>query len=100
MMNTGQQPRYLVEKAHEAIIPLEQWQAVQDEIKRRRNSMKALYSSKVTFYIPDLYNALSVERTTGEKLHHREWFGAVPHITLRAKSTATQSKYLKQFLTI
>lgn len=49
MMNTGQQPRYLVEKAHEAIIPLEQWQAVQDEIKRRRDSMRASYSSKVTF---------------------------------------------------
>ena len=49
MTNDGQRPRYLVKEAHEAIIPLDQWQSVQDEIKRRRNSMKVLYSSKVSF---------------------------------------------------
>ena len=35
LKNTGQRPRYLAEETHEAIIPMEQWQAVQEEIARR-----------------------------------------------------------------
>lgn len=35
LKNTGQRPRYLAEEIHEAIIPMEQWQAVQEEIARR-----------------------------------------------------------------
>ena len=64
MTNDGQRPRYLVKEAHEAIIPLDQWQSVQDEIKRRRNSMKVLYSSKVSFVytglIPVSYTHLTL----------------------------------------
>ena len=35
-INRGELPQYWVENTHEAIIPLETYQAVQDEIKRRR----------------------------------------------------------------
>ncbi len=34
--NNGELPQYWVENTHEAIIPMETYQAVQDEIKRRR----------------------------------------------------------------
>ena len=35
--NRGELPQYFVENTHEAIIPMEQWQAVQAEFKRRRD---------------------------------------------------------------
>ena len=35
MINCGEQPQYHVEGAHEAIIDLETWEAVQEEIERR-----------------------------------------------------------------
>ena len=35
--NNGELPMYWVENSHEAIIPLETYQKVQDEIKRRRD---------------------------------------------------------------
>ena len=47
--NTGQRPRYLAEGAHEAIIPMEEWQEVQAEIERRAKSRKATPRAKSTF---------------------------------------------------
>ena len=35
--NHGELPQYFVEDTHEAKIPLEEWQAVQEEFKRRRD---------------------------------------------------------------
>lgn len=35
--NRGELPQYFVENTHEAIIPMEEWQAVQEEFKRRRD---------------------------------------------------------------
>ena len=35
--NRGELPQYFVENTHEAIIPMEEWQAVQAEFKRRRD---------------------------------------------------------------
>ena len=35
-LNKGELPQYFVENHHEAIIPMEEWQAVQDERERRR----------------------------------------------------------------
>lgn len=35
--NRGELPQYFVEGTHEAIIPMEEWQAVQGEFKRRRD---------------------------------------------------------------
>ena len=35
--NRGELPQYFVEDTHEAIIPMEEWQAVQAEFKRRRD---------------------------------------------------------------
>lgn len=35
--NYGELPQYFVEDTHEAIIPMDEWQAVQDEFKRRRD---------------------------------------------------------------
>ncbi|HAP5219313.1 TPA: recombinase family protein [Enterococcus faecalis] len=35
-LNKGELPQYFVENHHEAIIPMEEWQAVQDERARRR----------------------------------------------------------------
>ena len=35
-LNRGELPQYFVENTHEAIIPMEDWQAVQEEFKRRR----------------------------------------------------------------
>lgn len=34
--NRGELPQYFVENTHEPIIPMDEWQAVQDEFKRRR----------------------------------------------------------------
>ena len=54
--NYGELPQYFVENTHEAIIPMEEWQAVQAEFKRRRDlgpfGNKALhltaFSTKIT----------------------------------------------------
>ena len=54
--NYGELPQYFVENTHEAIIPMEEWQAVQTEFKRRRDlgpfGNKALhltaFSTKIT----------------------------------------------------
>ena len=35
--NYGEMPQYFVEDTHEAIIPMDEWQAVQAEFKRRRD---------------------------------------------------------------
>jgi len=47
--NTGQKPRYLAENTHEAIIPIEQWQAVQSEINRRVDAYPTTAPAKPTF---------------------------------------------------
>ena len=35
-LNHGELPQYFVENTHEPIIPMDEWQSVQDEIKRRK----------------------------------------------------------------
>lgn len=35
--NRGELPQYFVENTHEAIIPMDEWQAVQEEFQRRRD---------------------------------------------------------------
>ena len=55
-LNRGELPQYFVENTHEAIIPMEEWEAVQAEFKRRRDlgpfgnkSLKlSAFSTKVT----------------------------------------------------
>ena len=47
--NTGQKTQYLLEEAHEAIIPLETFEAVQAEIERRIDSRKNTPPAKPTF---------------------------------------------------
>ena len=54
IVNTGQRPRYHAEETHEAIIPMEEWQAVQDEIERRANKRKATPLAKATFFYTGL----------------------------------------------
>ena len=49
LKNTGQRPRYLAEDTHEAIIPIDEWQAVQTEIERRASSRKSTPPAKPTF---------------------------------------------------
>jgi len=54
--NYGEMPQYFVEDTHEAIIPMDEWQAVQAEFKRRRDlgpfgnkSLKlSAFSTKIT----------------------------------------------------
>jgi DNA invertase Pin-like site-specific DNA recombinase len=54
--NYGELPQYFVEDTHEAIIPMDEWQAVQAEFKRRRDlgpfgnkSLKlSAFSTKIT----------------------------------------------------
>ena len=46
--NKGEVPQYFIEKSHEAIIEPEQWDAVQDEVQRRKSIGKA-YSGKSVF---------------------------------------------------
>ena len=46
--NEGEVPQYFIEKSHEAIIEPEQWDAVQDEVQRRKSIGKA-YSGKSVF---------------------------------------------------
>lgn len=40
IVNHGQLPKYRVEESHDAIIDLETWQKVQEEMQRRRNKIK------------------------------------------------------------
>ena len=47
--NTGQKTQYLLEEAHEAIIPLETFEAVQAEIERRIDSRRNTPPAKPTF---------------------------------------------------
>lgn len=47
--NTGQKTQYLLEDAHEAIIPLETFEAVQAEIERRIECRKNMPPAQVTF---------------------------------------------------
>ena len=54
LKNTGQRPRYLAEETHEAIIPMEQWQAVQDEIERRSKLHTFTPPAKPTFFYTGL----------------------------------------------
>ena len=54
IVNTGQRPLYHAEETHEAIIPMEEWQAVQDEIERRANKRKATPPAKATFFYTGL----------------------------------------------
>lgn len=49
IQNTGQKPQYLLEDAHEAIIPLKIFNAVQTEIERRSESRKSTPPSKPNF---------------------------------------------------
>lgn len=54
LKNTGQRPRYLAEETHEAIIPMEQWQAVQYEIERRSKLHTFTPPAKPTFFYTGL----------------------------------------------
>ena len=54
LKNTGQRPRYLAEATHEAIIPIDEWQAVQTEIERRASSRKSTPPAKPTFFYTGL----------------------------------------------
>jgi len=54
LKNTGQRPRYLAEDTHEAIIPMDEWQAVQNEIERRGSNRKATPPAKPTFFYTGL----------------------------------------------
>lgn len=49
--NNGEMPQYFVENHHEAIIPMEEWQAVQDErLKRRKLGAHANKSINTTCF--------------------------------------------------
>lgn len=52
--NTGQRPRYHAEDTHEAIIPMELWQAVQAEIKRRSELHKFTPPAQASFFYTGL----------------------------------------------
>ena len=54
LKNTGQRPRYLAEDTHEPIIPIDEWQAVQTEIKRRASRRKTTPPAKPTFFYTGL----------------------------------------------
>ena len=54
LKNTGQRPRYLAEDTHEAIIPMDEWQAVQSEIERRASRHKVTPPAKPTFFYTGL----------------------------------------------
>ena len=54
IINSGQKPRYHAEETHEAIIPMETWQAVQAEIERRASNRKTTPPAKPTFFYTGL----------------------------------------------
>ena len=54
LKNTGQRPRYLAEDTHEAIIPMETWQAVQTEIQRRSEQHSYSPPSQASFFYTGL----------------------------------------------
>lgn len=45
--NEGEVPKYYIEKSHEAIIPPEEWEAVQAEIRRRKEIGRAYSTSSI-----------------------------------------------------
>lgn len=49
VLNLGQEPRYLVEEAHEAIIDADAFNAVQEEIERRAKAHKAATAKKMSY---------------------------------------------------
>ena len=49
LQNNGELPQYHIADSHEAIIPIEQFNAVQDEIKRRAEKYNAKVSTKNTY---------------------------------------------------
>lgn len=54
LKNTGQRPRYLAEDTHEAIIPIETWNAAQAEIQRRSEQHTFVPPSKPSFFYTGL----------------------------------------------
>lgn len=52
--NIGQKPMYHAEGTHEAIIPLEEWQAVQNEIQRRSSKRNCTPPAKPSFFYTSL----------------------------------------------
>lgn len=52
--NTGQKPRYLAKGTHEAIIQMDEWQSVQNEIECRASSHKVTPPEKPTFFYTGL----------------------------------------------
>lgn len=53
-INTGQKPRYHAEDTHEAIIPIDEWLQVQNEIERRAKNVKTAPPAKSTFFYTGL----------------------------------------------
>ena len=81
-INRGELPQYWVENTHEAIIPMETFQTVQDEIKRRRDlGVFASRSLHITCFTSKIkcgkcgksYRRCTgrVKKSTGER--HRFW---------------------------
>lgn len=76
--NRGELPQYLAENTHEAIIPMDEWQAVQDEFKRRRDlgvfANKSLnltaFSTKVTCDKCGKHYRRSGKRGTGKDVYY------------------------------
>jgi len=76
--NRGELPQFFVEDTHEAIIPMEEFQRVQAEFKRRRDlgplgnkSLKlTAFSTKITCGICDKHYRRSGKRNTAKELYY------------------------------
>lgn len=76
--NRGELPQYFVENTHEAIVPMDEWQAVQEEFQRRRDlgpfGNKSLhltaFSTKITCGCCGKHYRRSGKRNTAEKVYY------------------------------
>ena len=96
LVNNGEQPQYHVEGAHEAIIDLDTFEAVQEEIERRAEYYAP--TKKATSYpLRDSSYAVSAESTTGARPRQAVSFGSAPPTTPTAKKPVPPRRYPKAF---
>ena len=93
--NTGQKAMYHAEGTHEAIIPLDEWKAAQEEIIRRTEKHRSKPPAQPTFFTPAASSARNAERPSAGKQQLHGSFGSAAHSIPKEKSTVPPSRYQK-----
>ena len=83
--NTGQLPRYHAVDTHEAIIPMEQWQAVQAEIERRASESKITPPTQASFFYTGLIQCAKCGKNYRRKTRNGRHFWICATLNTRGK---------------